>query len=152
MKRIPSWFVCGSLSKVAAQKQECLVLFVMSPFAFTPTDLSALQKGAHAVINQPMLIISGHLHGLDKRKKRNRNARYFPPFAFKGRVKQDKVGCGGCYREFRGCAAFGGGELIPCSWQRGHLLNRNSQSLLRLLSCRGRGCHICTGRIKGFVR
>lgn len=128
------------------------MLFIMSPFAFTLTDLSALQKGAHAVINQPMLIISGHLHGLDKRKKRNKNAKYFPPFAFKGRVKHDKVGSGVCYSEFRWCAAFGGGELIMCSWLGGHLLNRNSQSCLRLLSYRGRGCHICIGRIKCFMR
>lgn len=128
------------------------MLFVMSPFAFTPTDLSALQNGAHAAINQSMLIISGHLHGLDKRKKRNRNAKYFPLFPSKGKVEHDKVGRGGFYSEFRWCAAFSGGELITCTWLGGHLLNRNSQSRLRLLSCRGRGCHICTGRIKGFVR
>lgn len=78
------------------------MLFIMSPFAFTPTDLSALHKGAHAVINQPMLIISGHSHGLDKRKKRNRNAKYFPQFAFKGRVEHDKVGRGVCYSELGG--------------------------------------------------
>lgn len=128
------------------------VLFVMSPFAFTPADLSALQKGAHAVINQPMVIISGHLHGLDKRKKRNTNVKYFPPFASKGRVEHDNVRCLVCYSEFRWCDAFGGGELIICSWLGGHLLNRNSQSCLRLLSCRGRVCHVCTGRIKDFVR
>lgn len=128
------------------------MLFVMSPFAFTPADLSALQRGTHVVINQPMLIISGHLHGLDKRKKRKRKAKYFPPFAFKGRVEHDKVGRGVCYSEFRRCAAFGAAELIICCWLGGHLLNRNSQSRLRLLSCRERGCHICIGRIKGFVR
>lgn len=98
------------------------MLFIMSPFAFTPADLSALQKGTHAVINQPMLIISGHLHGLDKRKKRNTNAKYFPPFAFKGRVEHDNVGRLGCYSEFSWCAVFGGAELIICSGLGGHLL------------------------------
>lgn len=92
------------------------MLFVMSPFAFTPTDLSALQKGTHAVINQPMLIISGHLHGLDKRKKRNTNAKYFPPFAFKGRVEHGNVVCLVCYSEFWGCAAWDGVELYAVAW------------------------------------
>lgn len=97
-----------------------------------------------------MLIISDHLHGLVKWKKRNTNAKYFPPFAFKGRVEHDSMGFLVCYSEFRWCAAFGGGELTVCSWLGGHLLNR--KSCLRLLSCRGRGCHIYIGRIKGFVR
>lgn len=122
----------------------------MSPFAFTPADLSALQKETHAVINQPMLIISGHLCGLDKRKKRDTNAKYFPPFAFKGRVEHNNMGCLVCYSAFRWCAAFGGGELIVCSWLCGYLLNR--KNCLKLLWCRGRGCHIFTGRIKGFMR
>lgn len=78
--------------------------------------------------------------------------KYFPPFAFKGRVEHDNVDCLVCYSEFRWCADFSGGELIICSWLGGHLLSRSSQSLLRLLSCRGRGSCVYTGRIKGFVR
>lgn len=49
-------------------------MYVMSTSAFTPADLSALQKGTHTAINQPLLITSGHLHGLDKRRERNINA------------------------------------------------------------------------------
>lgn len=52
-------------------------MYVMSPFAFTPTDLSALQKGIHTAINQPTVITSGHLCGLDKRRKRNINVNIF---------------------------------------------------------------------------
>lgn len=52
-------------------------MHVMSPSAFTPADLSALQERTHPAINQPVLITSGHLHGLGRRGARSKNANVF---------------------------------------------------------------------------
>lgn len=89
---------------------------VTSPFAFTPTDLSALQKGTHTAINQPMLITSGHLHGLDKRRERNKNVNIFNHLLL--RVGWSITTWTACCvtMSFGGVLPFGGVELNAVGW------------------------------------
>lgn len=91
-------------------------MYVMSPFAFTLTDLSALQKRTHTAINQPTLITSGHLHGLDKRRERNINANIFNHFLL--RVGWSMTTWAACCVtvSFGGVLPFGGGELNAVGW------------------------------------
>lgn len=53
------------------------VLYFLSPLAFTPADLLALQKGTHTAISQPALITSGHLHGSQRSGERSIYANVF---------------------------------------------------------------------------